>query len=194
MNVSNNQSKTISNTKLSVYQMAAAALMTAVLCVLGPLSIPIGPVPISLTNFVIYITLYLLGTKLGTLSYCIYLLLGTAGLPIFSGYSGGLAKLAGPTGGYLVGFIAMAVIAGIFFQKKHGKPVMSVLGMILGTLAAYAFGTIWFVFEAGCTIWYALTVCVFPFLIGDAAKILIASKLGMLIRAALQKAHLLDSI
>ncbi len=190
MNVSNNQSKTISNTKLSVYQMAAAALMTAVLCVLGPLSIPIGPVPISLTNFVIYITLYLLGTKLGTLSYCIYLLLGTAGLPIFSGYSGGLAKL----GGYLVGFIAMAVIAGIFIQKNHGKTVMSVLGMILGTLAAYAFGTIWFVFEAGCTIWYALTVCVFPFLIGDAAKILIASKLGMLIRAALQKAHLLDSI
>ena len=112
MNVSNNQSKTISNTKLSVYQMAAAALMTAVLCVLGPLSIPIGPVPISLTNFVIYITLYLLGTKLGTLSYCIYLLLGTAGLPIFSGYSGGLAKLAGPTGGYLVGFIAMAVKIG----------------------------------------------------------------------------------
>ncbi len=194
MNVSNNQSKTISNTKLSVYQMAAAALMTAVLCVLGPLSIPIGPVPISLTNFVIYITLYLLGTKLGTLSYCIYLLLGTAGLPIFSGYSGGLAKLAGPTGGYLVGFIAMAVIAGIFIQKNHGKTVMSVLGMILGTLAAYAFGTIWFVFEAGCTIWYALTVCVFPFLIGDAAIILIASKLGMLIRAALQKAHLLDSI
>ena len=194
MNVSNNQSKTISNTKLSVYQMAAAALMTAVLCVLGPLSIPIGPVPISLTNFVIYITLYLLGTKLGTLSYCIYLLLGTAGLPIFSGYSGGLAKLAGPTGGYRVGFIAMAVIAGIFIQKNHGKAVMSVLGMILGTLAAYAFGTIWFVFEAGCTIWYALTVCVFPFLIGDAAKILIASKLGMLIRAALQKAHLLDSI
>ena len=194
MNVSNNQSKTISNTKLSVYQMAAAALMTAVLCVLGPLSIPIGPVPISLTNFVIYITLYLLGTKLGTLSYCIYLLLGTAGLPIFSGYSGGLAKLAGPTGGYLVGFIAMAVIAGIFIQKNHGKTVMSVLGMILGTLAAHAFGTIWFVFEAGCTIWYALTVCVFPFLIGDAVKILIASKLGMLIRAALQKAHLLDSI
>ena len=149
MNVSNNQAKTISNTKLSVYQMAAAALMTAVLCVLGPLSIPIGPVPISLTNFVIYITLYLLGTKLGTLSYCIYLLLGTAGLPIFSGYSGGLAKLAGPTGGYLVGFIAMAVIAGIFIQKNHGKTVMSVLGMILGTLAAYAFGTIWFVFEAG---------------------------------------------
>ncbi len=122
MNVSNNQSKTISNTKLSVYQMAAAALMTAVLCVLGPLSIPIGPVPISLTNFVIYITLYLLGTKLGTLSYCIYLLLGTAGLPIFSGYSGGLAKLAGPTGGYLVGFIAMAVIAGIFIQKITEKP------------------------------------------------------------------------
>ena len=102
MNPKTSSSKTISNSKVSIYQMAAAALMTALMCALGPLSIPIGPVPISLTNFVIYIAIYLLGTKSGTISYCLYLLIGMVGLPVFSGYSGGLSKLAGPTGGYLM--------------------------------------------------------------------------------------------
>ena len=81
---------------LSIHQMAMIALMTALTCILGPLSIPIGAVPISFTNFVIFLTVYLLGAKLGAISYCIYLLLGLAGLPVFSAYSGGFAKLAGP--------------------------------------------------------------------------------------------------
>lgn len=186
-------SKTITTKhKLSIHQMAVIALMTALMCILGPMSIPIGAVPISLTNFVIYLTIYLLGTKLGTISYCIYLLIGMAGLPVFSGYSGGLGKLAGPTGGYLVGFIFMAILSGIFIQKYHGKTLFSILGMVLGTLVAYFFGTVWFILEAKCTILYALTVCVFPFLIGDAVKILVASKIGPLIRNTLSKAHLLE--
>lgn len=179
-------------TTLSIQQMAVIALMTALTCILGPLSIPIGAVPISFTNFVIYLTIYLLGTKLGTISYCIYLLIGLAGLPVFSAYSGGPAKLAGPTGGYLIGFILMAVISGLFIEKSHYKTGFSILGMIIGTMTAYLFGTIWFIFQAKCTIWYALTVCVFPFLIGDGIKIIIASKLGPLIRKALQSAHLLE--
>ena len=180
--------------KLSIHQLTAAALMTALMCILGPLSIPIGAVPISFTNLVIYIAVYLLGTRLGTISYLVYLLLGTAGLPVFSGYSGGLAKLAGPTGGYLVGFIFMAIISGIFLKKSHYKQLFSILGMVIGTLIAYLFGTIWFVLEAGCTLWYALTVCVFPFLIGDAIKILLASNVGLLIRNTLSKANLLEHL
>lgn len=194
MSSENNNSTATAKTKLSIHQMAVIALMTALMCVLGPMSIPIGAVPISFTNFVIYLTVYLLGTRLGTISYCLYLLLGTAGLPVFSGYSGGIAKLAGPTGGYLVGFIFMAIISGIFIKKSHGKMGFSILGMILGTLVAYLFGTIWFVIEAQCTLMYALTVCVFPFLIGDAVKILLASKIGPLIRGALSKAHLLENL
>ncbi len=194
MNQKNNASPGIAKTGLSIYQIAVTALMTALMCILGPLSIPIGPVPISLTNFVIYITLYLLGTKLGTISYCIYLLLGTAGLPVFSAYSGGLAKLTGPTGGYLIGFIFMAIISGIFIQTYHGKTLFAILGMTIGTLVAYLFGTIWFVFEANCTIWYALTVCVFPFLIGDAIKILLSSKIGIQLHNALNKANLLEKL
>ena len=82
--------------KTSTYAMVVTALMAAVTCILAPLSVPIGPVPISLTNFAIYLSLYLLDWKKGTLSYLIYLLLGLVGLPVFSGFTGGLAKLVRP--------------------------------------------------------------------------------------------------
>lgn len=89
-------------------------LMTAVTCILGPLSLPLpfSPVPITLTNFAVFLSIYILGMKYGTISLLIYLALGTIGLPVFSSFSGGLGKLAGPTGGYLFGFIFLALIHG----------------------------------------------------------------------------------
>ena len=182
------------NSKLSVYQMTAVSLMTALLCILGPIAIPVGAVPISFTNFVIYLAIYLLGMKLGTLSCCIYLLAGMAGLPVFSGYSGGLAKLAGPTGGYLIGFLFMAMISGVIIQKHPGKTGWSIFGMGIGTLIAYLLGTIWFMFQTNCTLWYALTICVLPFLIFDAIKIVLASRIGILLRRTLQKAGFLKNL
>lgn len=193
MNSKTSSSNPASPSTMSIYQMAVIAFMSALMCILGPLAIPIGPVPISLTNFVVFLAVYLLGTKSGTISYCIYLLIGLAGLPVFSGYSGGLAKLAGPTGGYLIGFIFTTVITGIFIQKSHGKTWIAICGMIIAMLVAYLFGTIWFVIEADCTLWYALTVCVFPFLIGDAIKIILSSKIGPMLYSALHKARLLES-
>ena len=74
------QSSTISRSK--TYEITITALMTAVTCILAPMSIPIGPVPISFTNLAIYLSLYLLGWKKGTISYLIYLLLGLVGLPV----------------------------------------------------------------------------------------------------------------
>ena len=87
-------------------------LMTAVTCILGPLSLPLpfSPVPITLTNFAVFLSIYILGMKYGTISLLIYLALGTIGLPVFSSFSGGLGKLSGPTGGYLFGFIFLALI------------------------------------------------------------------------------------
>lgn len=110
--------------KLTTYQMAVTALMAAVMCVLGPLSVPIGAIPISLTNLVICFSAWLLGPKFGTLSVAVYLALGAVGLPVFSGYGAGLAKLAGPTGGYLVGYLLMAFIGGLFIEKSNGSPVV----------------------------------------------------------------------
>ena len=127
-----NQTETIDYKHGTTYAITVTALMTAVTCILAPLSIPIGPVPISLTNLAIYISLYLLGWKRGTISYLIYLLIGLVGIPVFSGFTGGPAKLAGPTGGYIIGFIAMAIIAGLVIDHFH-QPWLQLIGMIVGT-------------------------------------------------------------
>ena len=179
--------------RLMIYHLTTCALMAALMCVLGPMSIPIGPVPVSFTNLVIYLTVYLLGMKGATISYLVYLLLGAVGMPVFSGYQGGLAKLAGPTGGYLVGFILMALICGFVMEKSHANTVITILGMIVATLVAYLFGTVWFVLQMECEVWYALTVCVFPFIPFDIAKVLIATVFGKAIRSALVKSNLLPA-
>lgn len=181
------------NKKITTYQITVTALMTALMCILGPITIPIGAVPISLTIFVILLSVMLLGTKLGTLSYVLYLILGAVGLPIFSGYSGGFAKLAGPTGGYLIGFIGLALITGLFIDIFKSKPLFTVIGMVLGVLFDYLLGTVWFVILMKCGVLYALTVCVFPFIIFDAIKIAVALVLGTLIRTQLVKAGLIVS-
>ena len=90
-----NQTQSITAPRSKTYEITMTALMAAVTCILAPLSIPIGPVPISFTNLAIYLSLYLLGWKKGTISYLIYLLLGLVGLPVFSGFTGGPSKLAG---------------------------------------------------------------------------------------------------
>ncbi len=177
--------------KLTTYQLTATALMAAVMCVLGPLSVPIGAVPISLTNLVVCFAVWLLGPRFGTLSVLVYLLLGAAGLPVFSAYGAGLAKLAGPTGGYLIGFLPMALIGGLALEKSKGSPLFTGLGLVVGIAVSYAFGTAWFVWQMGCTLPYAMGVCVWPFIPFDLAKVVLSSALGALVRRRLIAAGLL---
>ncbi len=179
--------------KQKIHQLTACALMTALLCILGPMSIPIGPIPVSLTNFVIFLAVYILGMKGGTISYILYLLLGTVGLPVFSGFQGGLAKLTGPTGGFLIGFIFSAVIAGFVMERSHLRTVPVIIGMIAAMAVAYSCCVIWFCFQMQCDVWYALTTCVFPFVIIDFIKIVIVTIIGKTIRSALKKAGLLSA-
>lgn len=181
---------TIRTTDKEIQTMTKIALMAAVTCILGPLSIPIGQVPISFTNLAVYFAVYLLGTKKGTISYVVYMLLGLVGLPVFSGFQGGPAKLFGVTGGYIIGFVFMAAICGIFIDRWPDKYYMHFIGMVLGTAVCYLFGTVWFVILAKCNIVYALSVCVFPFIIGDIVKIIIAMLAGPQIRKRLVKAGL----
>ena len=170
--------------KLTTYQMAVTALMAAVMCVLGPLTVPIGAVPISLANFVICLTAWLLGPKFGTLSVAVYLCIGLIGVPVFSGYGAGLAKLAGPTGGYLVGYLLLALIGGLFIEKSNGNPVVSGIGLVLGDAACY-------VFQMQCELGYALSVCVYPFIALDLAKIVVSCVVGALLRKRLVQAGVL---
>ncbi len=170
-------------------QLTLIGLMTAVTCILGPLSIPlpVSPVPITLTNFAIYISIYILGMKNGTFSCLIYLCLGTVGLPVFSSFSGGLGKLAGPTGGYLIGFIFLALIQGALMKFFSGRNTAAVAGMILGTAVCYAFGTAWLAWQMNLSFAAALGVGVIPYLPGDAVKIILAAIAGPKLRNALSR-------
>lgn len=174
----------------ALFNMTSCALMAALMCVLCPVSIPIGPIPVSLSILVILITVVILGTWRALVSYTVYLLLGAVGMPVFSGFQGGLAKLAGPTGGYLLGFWLMILIGGIIMELCRRNLWLTMLGMVLGVAADYALGTAWFVFQTESTLAHALEVCVYPFIALDLAKIVAAVFFGKLVWKALMKAKL----
>ncbi|MCI6926035.1 MAG: biotin transporter BioY [Butyricicoccus porcorum] len=177
-------------TKTNVREMALIAVMAAVTCVLGPLSVPIGVVPISFTNLAVYLAIYVLGCKRGTISYIVYLLIGLVGVPVFSSFTGGVGKLFGPTGGYLIGFIFMALICGWFIDKFDCKLVPSFVGMVLGTIVCYVFGTVWLAYQAGMSFYAALAAGVLPFIIGDLVKMVIAAVIGPQVRRQLARTGL----
>jgi len=174
--------------KISIRDMVMVALMAALTCILAPLSIAIGPVPISLTNLVVYFSVILLGKRYGTLSYIVYLLIGLVGLPVFSKFQGGVAILVGPTGGYIIGFIFMAIIAGIFVERFDGNRFMYAVGMVLGTLVVYAFGTAWFCYIMDMGVMKALSLCVFPFVLVDLGKIILAVIIAPNMKRLIKKA------
>lgn len=189
-------------TSLNTRRMALCAVMAAVICVIAPVSIPIGPVSITGATFVLYLTAYLLGGVLGAASVLVYLLVGFAGLPVFSGYMGGAARLLGPTGGYLVGYLPMALLAGLVVQwallrsaGREGRGWLTVgvqfLGMALGTAVLYAFGTAWYCVQAGVGLGEALAACVLPFIPFDLLKMAAALLVGAPVRRGLERAGLL---
>ena len=184
------QTKTMSavSYRSKTQTMTITAFMTAVICVLAPLSIPIGPVPISFTNLAIYVSLYLLGWKMGTISYLLYILIGMVGMPVFSGFSGGIGKLVGPTGGYIIGMIFTAAIAGIVIEKSQNR-FFQFAAMTVGTAVCYVFGTAWFCLVMESTAAAALSICVIPFIPGDLAKIILALILGPQMRKTLRKGY-----
>ena len=179
----------VDNQKIRTKQMVLIALMTAVTCVLGPLSIPLpfSPVPISLTNFAIFLAIFVLGMKNGTISFIIYHLLGAIGVPVFSSFRGGLQVLAGPTGGYLIGFIFLALIMGFALDHFDRKLVPTIIGMIIGMAVCYAFGTVWLAKLLSLSFKEGLMMGVIPYLAGDAAKIIIAAIVGPKLYGATQK-------
>lgn len=182
----NENSKTAKEPVISVRTMTKMAMVAAVFCVLGPLSIPIpiSPVPISLTNFVAFICVFVLEWKQAAVSYLLYLLIGLIGLPVFSGFSGGLGKFAGPTGGYLIGMIILIVIAGLFLKASEGKNwrLYYALGAILGETIMYVIGTGWLCKVLSVSFMEGLFMGVIPYLPGDAAKLIIALIIGKSLR------------
>lgn len=182
-----NRMKITDNTK----NLTFIALMTALICMLGPLSIPIGPVPVSLQNFAIYLVLYIVGMKRGTIAFLLYMLLGLMGLPVFAGFTGGLPKIVGPTGGYLVGFAGMAILAGWVVDRHYQKRLLCVAGMFAATCIPYLLGTLWLAQSTGMRFAAAFAAGVLPFVPLDSAKMAVAAIVGPQLRQRLDKAGII---
>lgn len=163
------------NTRL--LNLVYIALFAAIITICAQIQIP-ASVPFTLQTFGVFVAAGLLGFKRGTLSVIIYILLGLVGLPVFSGFKGGAGVLFGITGGFIIGFIFIAVIVGIFKDKFGVKLWALAVSMTLGLLVCYIFGTIWFVIinsgSSDMTVISVLSLCVFPYLPFDALKIIAA--------------------
>lgn len=165
------------------------SVMAALVCVAGPLSLG-EPVPISLCSFAVYLAGAILGWKKGPLAVLVYLLIGAIGVPVYAGFSAGFSKIAGVTGGYLVGYIPCALLTGLAVkdgQMKPEKPWLLPMMMVAGTAALYLIGTAWFMAQTGNGLAASLAMCVLPFLPGDAVKIVAATLLAWPVRKAVYR-------
>ncbi len=180
--------------KSKTYAYAITALSAAIIAVLAQLSIPIPPVPITGQTLAIGLVVTILGTRYGTLSVLLYILLGAIGIPVFAGFSGGLSVIVGPTGGYIVGFIPTAIIMGLYLSKFGITYPHAVVANIIGMVITLAFGTTWLKFAGDLTWTAAFMGGVYPFIIVGIIKAVAAAWLGVLIRNRLLSAKLLHQL
>lgn len=160
------------------YDLVYVSIFVVLITVCSWISIPLT-VPVTLQTFSVFTAVGLLGGKRGTLAVLVYILMGAIGIPVFSGFTGGIGILAGTTGGYIAGFLFSALLMwGMEKLFGRGTPVLAG-SMVLGLIACYVVGTLWFmtVYAASSGPVGILTVlgwCVFPFVIPDIAKIVLA--------------------
>ena len=191
----------IARKRISVYDLVMVALFAALIAVCAWVTVP-GAVPFTLQTMGVFLAVGLLGGKRGTASVLVYILLGAVGMPVFSGFSGGVGRLLGTTGGYIIGFLvaalAMWAMEAIFGKAKWVLPV----SMLLGLLLCYAFGTIWFLVlytqtKGAISVASVLSMCVIPFILPDLLKIalalLLTSRLGRFIRKETGALHYVNT-
>lgn len=168
--------------KWRAVDLAYTALFAVLMMVCAWITVPLT-VPFTLQTFGVFAALGTLGGRRGTYAVAAYLLLGLAGLPVFSGFQGGPGVLLGTTGGYILGFLALALLYWAVTARLGQRPVVMAAAMVLGLVVCYAFGTAWFLVAYARTagsigLWAALGMCVFPFVVPDLAKIALAMLLS----------------
>ncbi len=161
---------------MNVRKMALCALFAALTAVCAWLSIPVLDIAFTMQTFAIFLTLGLLGGKWGTVSIAIYLLLGAVGLPVFTGFQGGLGILVGVTGGYIWGFL----LSGLAYWALEGLGRFP--AMAAGLAVCYVCGSGWVLLYAGGGLWALLIRCVVPYLIPDILKLTLAHSLSVRLR------------
>ena len=153
---------------MKVKDLVYIAIFTSIICAMSLVTIP-TTVPFTLQTMAIFICMFMLKPVDAIISVLLYIFIGAIGLPVFSNFRGGFGVLAGPTGGYIIGFIIMPFMRLIFKNK--------ILSAIIGLIICYIFGTIWFMLfnTSGIhSFWKILTICVLPFIIPDAIKMALA--------------------
>lgn len=165
-----------------LHQTVYASLFAALIAAGAFLAIPIGPVPIVLQNMFILLTGLLLGPRWGLASVGIYLLAGAIGLPVFAGGTGGIGRILGPTGGYLVAYLPAVWVVGIVSARTKGRVMGDVAAMVLGALIVYGMGVPYLKAVTGISWSKAVAAGMLPFLIGDALKIAAAVPIARTLR------------
>lgn len=167
--------------KLKTRDYILSSLFAALMALCSWLSVP-AAVPFTMQTFGVFLSVALLGGRRGVLAVTVYIMLGAVGLPVFSGFRGGLGVLFSATGGYIMGFLIAALI--MWGLERRTSLLAS---MLAGQLMCYAFGTAWFVLvytSGGRTMSFlsALMCCVVPFVVPDAVKIALALALSLRLR------------
>ena len=155
-------------TKTIIY----SALFAAITGVMAQIVIPLAPVPINGALIAVILSGVFLGKKTGPLSLFIYIMAGAVGIPVFAGLQGGVYVLTGPTGGFILGYIPAAYIAG---SMSVGKFINYIFAGLSAVVVCYITGTAWYIYITGNTFVSAISVCVLPFILGDILKIFFAA-------------------
>jgi len=166
--------------------MIYASLFAALTAAGAYLFVPIGPVPIVLQNLFVFLAGLLLGSRWGLASVAVYLLAGVCGLPVYAGGAGGIARFAGPTGGFLLGYLPAVFLVGWVAERKPGRMRRDVAAMVLGAAVLYACGVPWLKMVTGLPPATALAVGMYPFLAGDAVKIVAAALIAKSVRPVIR--------
>jgi biotin transport system substrate-specific component len=157
---------------LKTKDVALVGLFAALMVICAWISIPLGPVPVTLQTFAVFLAAALLGSKRGTLAVGVYILLGVVGLPVFSGFKG----LNPLTFGYVLGFLPLGMLTAASDKLFPGKKLALPLGMVMGLLVCYLIGTVWFYYVMhfrGTEYGFGkiLSLCVIPFILPDLVKL-----------------------
>ncbi len=152
--------------------MVLCSLFAALIAICAWISIPVSDIAFTLQTLGIFLSLGLLGGRRGCVAIGLYLLIGAVGLPVFSGFQGGIGMLAGVTGGYLWGFL----FAGLAYC--HAERFGKLPAMIAGQMVCYLCGSVWFYLYTGGGLWLILARCVMPYLLPDAVKIALSLTLS----------------
>jgi len=162
--------------------MVYASLFAALMAAGAYMAVPIGPVPIVLQNMFVLLAGLLLGSRWGLASVAVYLLAGIVGLPVFAGGTGGIGRIVGPTGGFLLGYLPVVFLVGRMAERLPRRMAWDVAAMTAGAVVLYACGVAWLAAVTGLPFGKALALGMVPFLPGDALKIAAAALIARAVR------------